>query len=134
MSEPYLAIQVMMLPKDTNHHGTIFGGILLSYIDLAGAIGARRDVILAGGPAPQLVTIAMDRVEFHKPVLVGDIVSFYSKLLRIGRTSITVHVTVFTERNGQSTEVTEAEVTYVGIDPSSKERTPVPLLPDAEKP
>src|SRR5919197_6390651 len=96
--EPYLAIQVVMMPRDTNPYGTIFGGVILSYIDQAGAIGARREVIRAGGPPPFLVTVALNRVEFHEPVLVGDVVRFLTRLVRIGRTSITVHVSVEVER------------------------------------
>ena len=129
MSEPYLAIQVIMMPRDTNPHGTIFGGVILSYIDQAGAIGARREVIRAGGPPPVLVTVAMNRVEFHQPVLVGDVVRFLTRLVRMGRTSITVHVSVEVERGQQVLQVTEAEVVYVGIDPQGTERRPRPLLP-----
>src|SRR6059058_594237 len=81
MSEPYTAIQVVMMPRDTNPHGTIFGGILLSYIDQAGAIGARREVVRAGGELPALVTVAIHRVEFLKPVLVGDVVRFITRLV-----------------------------------------------------
>ena len=128
MSEPYLAIQVVMMPRDTNPHGTIFGGVILSYIDQAGAIGARREVVRAGGTPPFLVTVAMNRVEFHQPVLVGDVVRFLTRLVRLGNTSITVHVSVEVDRAGQMVQVTEAEVVYVGIDPSSKDRKPVPLL------
>ena len=128
MSEPYLAIQVVMMPRDTNPHGTIFGGVILSYLDQAGAIGARREVIRAGGPPPFLVTVAMNRVEFHKPVLVGDVVRFLVRLVRIGRSSITVHVNVEAERGGQVLQVTEAEVVYAGVDLSTPERRPVPLL------
>src|SRR5436305_12720907 len=112
MSEPYLAIQVIMMPANINPHGTIFGGVILSYIDQAGAIGARREVIRAGGPPPSLVTVAMNRVEFHQPVLVGDVVRFLTRLLRFGRTSITVHVNVEAERGEQVLQVTEAEVVY----------------------
>jgi len=128
MSEPYLAIQVVMMPRDTNPHGTIFGGVILSYLDQAGAIGARREVIRAGGPPPSLVTVAMNRVEFKKPVLVGDVVRFLVRLVRIGRSSITVHVNVEAERGGQVLQVTEAEVVYAGVDLSTPERRPVPLL------
>jgi acyl-CoA thioesterase YciA len=141
MSEPYLALQVVMLPRDANPHptvhpsghftsySTIFGGILLSYIDQAGAVGARREVIRAGGPPPVIVTVAMNRVEFKKPVLVGDVVRFLTRLLRIGRTSITMHVCVEAERGQEVLQVTDAEVVYVGIDPKTPERKPVPLLP-----
>ena len=132
MAEPYLAIQVVMMPRDTSPHGTIFGGVILSYIDQAGAIGARREVVRAGGPTPVLVTVALNRVEFHKPVLVGDVVRFVTQLVRIGRTSITMHVSVETERSGKVFQVTEAEAVYVGIDRGSTERRPVPLLPAAD--
>jgi acyl-CoA thioesterase YciA len=128
MSEPYLAIQVVMMPRDVNPAGTIFGGVLLSFIDQAGAIGARRLVILAGGKPPVVVTVAMNRVEFKKPVLVGDVVRFMVRLVKIGRTSITVHVNVEAERGDDVLQVTEAEVVYVGIDPNSPTRHPIPLL------
>jgi acyl-CoA thioesterase YciA len=129
MSEPYLAIQVVMMPRDTNPFGTIFGGVILSYLDQAGAIGARREVARAGGPLPFLVTVAINKVEFHRPVLVGDVVRFQTRLIRIGRTSITMQVSVEAERGDQVLHVTEAEIVYVGIDPTSLERRPVPLLP-----
>src|SRR5438132_6959474 len=141
MDEPYIALQVVMMPKDANplptdllgtipttHYLTIFGGVILSYIDQAGAIGARRAVIQAGGEPPFLVTVAMTRVEFHQPVLVGDVVRFVTRLVRFGRTSITVHVNVEAERGQHILQVTEAEVVYVGIEPTSTERRPKPLL------
>jgi acyl-CoA thioesterase YciA len=128
MSDSYLAIQVVMMPRDCNPQGTIFGGILLSYLDQAGAIGARREVIRAGGRPPMLVTVAMNRVEFKKPVLVGDVVRFLVRVVRRGRTSIAVHVNVEAERGEEVLQVTEAEVVYVAIDPSSPERKPIPLL------
>ena len=93
MSEAYLAVKVVMMPADLNPQGTIFGGVILSYIDQAGAIGAYREVVQAGGQPPTLVTVAMNRVEFKEPVLVGDVVCFRSRLVRLGRTSITVQVT-----------------------------------------
>src|SRR5438445_3915927 len=130
MADAYLAIQVVMMPRDTNPHGTIFGGVILSYIDQAGAIGARREVALAGGPPPVLVSVALNRVEFHRPVLVGDVVRFLTRLVKIGRTSITMQVNVEVDRNQQLMQVTEAEVVYVGIDPDSPGRRPKPLLPD----
>ena len=129
MPDPYLAIQVVMMPADVNPSGTIFGGVLLSYIDQAGAIGARREVIRAGGHPPVVVTVAINRVEFKKPVLVGDVVRFLTRLVRIGRTSITMQVCVEAERGEDVLQVTEAEVVYVGIDPSTPERKPIPLLP-----
>jgi acyl-CoA thioesterase YciA len=119
-----------MMPRDTNPHGTIFGGVILSYIDQAGAIGARREVARGGGPLPFLVTVAINRVEFHKPVLIGDVVRFLTRVQRMGRTSITMHIAVEVDRGNQTIQVTEAEVVYVGVDPLSLERRPLPLLPD----
>src|SRR5262245_49969671 len=124
MSEAYLAIQVVMMPRDLSPHGTIFGGVLLSYIDQAGAVGARRAVVKAGGEPPALVTVAINRVEFKKPVLVGDVVRFLTRVVRIGKTSITMHVAVEAERAQQLLQVTEAEVVYVGVDLSTPERRP----------
>jgi acyl-CoA thioesterase YciA len=119
--DPYLAIQVIMMPRDTNPLGSIFGGVILSYIDQAGAIGARREVVRAGGSQPFLVTVAINRVEFHKPVLMGDVVRFLTRLVRLGTTSITMHIAVEAERDGEVLQVTEAEVVYVGIDPQSRQ-------------
>jgi acyl-CoA thioesterase YciA len=130
VADDYLAIRVIMMPRDTNPAGTIFGGILLSYIDQAGAIGARHEVVRAGGPPPFLVTVALNRVEFKQPVLVGDVVSFRTSLVRLGNTSITIHVDVLVERAGETVRVTEAETVYVKIDRDTPERRPVPLLPD----
>jgi acyl-CoA thioesterase YciA len=129
MAEPYLAIQVIMMPRDTNPLNTIFGGVILSYIDQAGAIGARREISRAGGGLPFLVTVAVNRVEFKQPVLVGDVVRFLTRVVRVGRTSITMHVSVEAERADRTLQVTEAEVVYVGVDPASPERRAVPLLP-----
>jgi acyl-CoA thioesterase YciA len=130
MPESYLAIQVVMMPRDTNPHGTIFGGVILSYLDQAGAIGARREVVSRGGPPPFVVTVAINRVEFRRPVHVGDVVRFLTRVVRLGRTSITMHISVEAERGTEVHQVTEAEVVYVGIDPGSAERRPVPLLPE----
>ena len=80
------AIRVLMMPRDTNAHGTIFGGVILSYIDQAGAIEARRQ------GSRFMVTVSMDKVVFHEPVFVGDLVSFWTETLRIGTSSITVKV------------------------------------------
>jgi len=126
MAEPYLAIQVVMMPRDVNPHGAIFGGVILSYIDQAGAIGARRAVMQAGGLPPMLATVALNRVEFKRPVLVGDVVRFWTRTERLGRTSITMHVSVEAERGTETLPVTEAEVVYVGLDPVG--RRPKPLL------
>lgn len=129
MSENYLAIQVVMMPRDTNPLGSIFGGVILSYIDMAGALGARREVVKAGGDMPILVTVSMNKVEFKQPVLVGDVVRFLTRLVRIGKTSITMHITVEAERNGDTLQVTEAEATYVGVDATGLDRKPKVLMP-----
>jgi len=108
------AIRITMLPRDTNSQGTIFGGVILSYIDMAGAIEAHRRTGM-----DRFVTVAMREVIFHRPVLVGDLVSFYSETVKIGTTSITTRVVVEVERYGSPGErarVTEAEVVYVAVD------------------
>ena len=131
MSEPYTAIQVVMMPKDTNPYGTIFGGVILSYIDIAGSIAARREIALRGGQSnAQFVTVAINRVEFQKPVLVGDVVKFLTSCVRIGRTSITMKIDVIAERDAACIAVTQAEVVYVGVRPEGKERLPIVLLPN----
>ncbi len=108
------AIRITLLPRDTNPQGTIFGGIILSYIDIAGAVEAHRHTGIE-----RFVTVAMREVIFHQPVFVGDLVSFYAQTVRIGTTSITIHVVVEAERYGGTSErikVTEAEVIYVAVD------------------
>ena len=108
------AIRITLLPRDTNSAGTIFGGVILSYIDMAGAIEAHRRTGM-----DRFVTVAMREVIFHKPVFVGDLVSFYAETVNLGITSITIRVIVETERVGSKTEVlrvTEAEVVYVAVD------------------
>jgi acyl-CoA thioesterase YciA len=127
--ERYLAIQVVMMPRDTSPYGTIFGGVLLSYIDQAGAIGAIREVVMAGGPPPRVVTVAINKVEFKQPVLVGDVVRFMTRLVRMGRTSITIDVSVEALRAGEVLGVTEAELVYVGVDLATPDRRPKLLLP-----
>ncbi len=126
-NERHLAIKALMMPKDTNPYGTIFGGVLLSYIDQAGATGARHEIRRAGWPDQPIVTVAMNSVEFHEPVFVGDVVSFYTSVVRIGRTSITMHVTVETDRGDESVQLTEAEVTYVAVKIDDQGRQPVPI-------
>ncbi len=129
--EPYLAIKVRMMPRDTNPHGTIFGGVLLANIDMAGAIGAQREVHLRGGNSrAAFVTVAINRVEFKKPVRVGDVVKFQTRLVKFGRTSVTMHIDVIAERGAETIPVTEAEAVFVGVDLSTPDRTPVPLFPD----
>jgi acyl-CoA thioesterase YciA len=114
------AIKVILLPKDTNAMGTIFGGVILSHIDLASAVEARKAAPL------RYVTKAMREVDFHQPVFLGDIVSFYTETVRIGTTSITVKVTVEAERwgggHGEKVKVTEAEVVLVAVDEAGRPR------------
>ncbi len=115
------AIRVMLLPKDTNAQGTIFGGVIMSYIDLAGAVEAQRHT------RNKIVTVAMREIVFHEPVFVGDTVSFYATLVKKGRTSITVAVCVEAQRASNPdivVKVTEAETIFVAIDGSGK---PTPL-------
>lgn len=106
------AIRVLMMPRDTNAHGTIFGGVILSYIDQAGAMAARK-------LAPhKFVTVAMEAVEFKQPVYVGDTLSFFCRLEKLGRTSIRIRVLVEAERwhnPRQTVRVTEASVIYVAV-------------------
>jgi len=121
-NERIAAIRVIMMPRDTNAFGTIFGGIILSYIDQAGAVEARRT------SNQTFVTVAMHEVVFHAPVFVGDLVTFYTETVRVGRTSITVKVTVEAcgrEGSGDNRLVTEADVVYVAVDQS---RHPVPVV------
>jgi len=115
------AIRVVLMPKDTNANGTIFGGVILSYIDIAAAVEVRKHT------RHKFVTKAMHEVIFVAPVFVGDIVSFYTELIGIGRTSITVKVIVEADRvakPGECARVTEAEVVYVAVD---ENRRPVPV-------
>src|SRR5512137_1335423 len=100
-SERYLAVKVLMMPRDTNPYGTIFGGVILSYIDQAGAIGAQHAIRSAGWPDQSLVSVAMESVKFQRPVFVGNVVSFWTRLVRIGRTSITMHIVVEADRQGE---------------------------------
>lgn len=123
MSGQEPAIRVTLLPRDTNPHGTIFGGTILSYIDQAGAVVAHRH------GARRVVTVAMEKVVFHAPVYVGDLVSFYGELVRLGRTSITVKVLVEAgppEALDRARRVTEAVITYVNVD---RFGVPTPITP-----
>jgi acyl-CoA thioesterase YciA len=124
MSERVPAIKVLLLPKDTNALGTIFGGVILSHIDLASAVEARKTAPL------RYVTKAIREVEFHASVFVGGIVNFYTETARIGRTSITVNVLVEVERwgggQGERVTVTEAEVVLVAV---GADGHPTPINP-----
>jgi len=122
MSERVPAIKVLLLPKDTNALGTIFGGVILSHIDLASAVEARK-------VAPRrYVTKAMREVEFHEPVFLGDVVNFFTETVRVGRTSITVRVSVESERwgsgQGERVKVTEAEGVLVAVGADGR---PIPI-------
>ena len=133
MPDPIPAIKLLLLPKDTNAFGTIFGGVILSNIDLASAVEARKT-------APhRYVTRAMHEVEFHEPVYLGDIISFYTETVKVGRTSITVRVSVEAERwgsiheprpsHGERVKVTEAVVVLVAVNDQGRAVTirPEPL-------
>ena len=136
MTDRVPAIKVLLLPKDTNNLGTIFGGVIMSHIDLASAVEARK----AG--AHRYVTKAIREVEFHEPVFLGDIVNFFTETVRIGRTSLTVRVSVEAERwgapstalgasgHGERVKVTEAEVVLVAV---NNEGRPVPIIPELPK-
>ena len=118
-------LRIVPMPADTNAHGTIFGGWVMAQVDIAGSVAAYER---AQGPT---VTIAVNSFVFKEPVFVGDLVSFYARVLKVGRTSITVDVEVFAQRRGkgraETVRVTEAQLTYVAID---GERQPRPV-PDA---
>ena len=130
------AIKVLLLPKDTNALGTIFGGVILSHIDLASAVEARKS------GAHRYVTKAMREVEFHQPVFLGDIVSFFTETVRVGRTSVTVRDSVEAERwggppaavpggHGERVKVTEAEVVLVAVNDKGHPVSIRPELPTA---
>lgn len=114
------ALRVVMMPRDTNQYGTIFGGVILSYIDQAAFIEARRH------GNHRWVTVSVDRVEFHCPVHVGDVVSFRTKAERLGTSSITVRIVVEAERYATDavSEVTVALLTMVAVDPDGH---PIPF-------
>ena len=114
------AIRVVMMPAHTNGMGNIFGGVILSYIDVAGAIGARETV------SNRLVTVCMKEVVFKKPVHVNDLLTCWAEVTRVGKTSITTHVEVEVSRNGKIIQVTDAIVVYVAVDSEGKP-TPVQL-------
>ncbi len=112
-------LRVTMLPRDTNARGTIFGGVILSHIDLAGAIVAGQ----LGSAI--VVTRAIREVEFIAPVYVGDLVSLYASVRKLGKTSVTINVEVEAERfnqPGTTIKVSAAEVVYVAVDENGKPR------------
>ena len=117
-----LVMRVMPMPADVNGNGDIFGGWIMAQVDVAGAILPAR---IAKG---RIATVAVNQFVFKQPVSMGDLLSFYARVERIGRTSITVNVEVFAERNPAElhvVKVTEANITYVAIDGSGRPR-PVP--------
>ncbi len=119
MHEP--CIRVIMRPRDLNHQGVVFGGVVLSYIDEAGFVEAKRQAY------HRYVTASIGRVDFKAPIHCGDVVSFYAQTLKIGTTSITVQVDVYAEyveENNKRVPVTVAELTYVALDRNGKP-TPV---------
>ena len=116
--ERELAIRTTLLPKDTNPGGTIFGGVILSLIDQAGEIAMRRI-----NPHRRYVTVAMDKIQFHAPVYVGDLISLYTCGAQVGTTSVSIQVDVLVERRdrpGSEIRVTEAKVTFVAIGGDNK--------------
>jgi acyl-CoA thioesterase YciA len=117
-------LRVMPMPADANVHGDVFGGWIMAQVDIAGALPAVRR---ANG---RVATIAVNSFLFKQPVFVGDLLSFYARIVKIGNTSITVNVEVFAERNRLQAEVvkvTEATLTYVATDENRKPR-PLPVL------
>ena len=117
MSDDYsTALRVLMMPRDTNHEGSVFGGVILSHIDQAGYVEARQHGI------NRWVTAAIDRVDFVAPVFTGDIVTYLTRTSRLGTTSVTVEVRVEAERrlNGEHVHVTTAQLVLVSIDKNGK--------------
>ncbi len=110
---------MVLLPRDTNRHGTIFGGIILSYLDLAGAAEVSKST------RQRIVTVAIKEVVFKAPVMVGEIVSFYATTTRIGNTSISVHVDVEVARGHEDIQVTEADMTFCCVD---EHGNPTPVI------
>ena len=125
--EPVL--RVLPMPADANHHGDIFGGWIMAQVDIAGGVLAARR---ARG---RVATVAVNSFQFKQPVQIGDLLSFYAEIVRVGNTSITVNVEVYAQRNPEEIEVvkvTEATLTYVATD---KDRRPRKVLPlPAKKP
>ncbi|HVZ45004.1 MAG TPA: acyl-CoA thioesterase [Ramlibacter sp.] len=121
-SDKELVLKVIPMPADCNANGDIFGGWVMAQVDMAGSVIPARHV------DGRMATVAVNEFIFKQPVRVGDILSFYSSVVRIGTTSITVEVEVFAERfraQGQFVKVTEANVTYVAIDDAGRPR-PIP--------
>lgn len=112
-------LRVMPMPADVNAAGDIFGGWVMAQVDIAGAVAAMRR---ARG---RVATVAVNSFQFRQPISVGDVVSFYADIVRVGRTSITVDVAVYAERNPSEpvvVKVTEAILTYVALDARGSKR------------
>ncbi len=125
--EPVL--RVVPMPADANQHGDIFGGWIMAQVDIAAGVLAARH---ARG---RVVTVAVNSFQFKQPVFIGDVLSFYCEIVRVGNTSITVNVEVYAQRNPSDVEtvkVTEATLTYVAMGPDRRPR-PVPPLPDRKR-
>lgn len=119
MPDKHCTLRVVPMPADLNQHGDVFGGWVMAQVDVAGAIPAMRR---ARG---RVATVSVNSFLFKQPVSVGDIVSLYADIVRIGTTSITVKVEVYAERNYTApiiVKVTEAELTYVAIDDQGMKR------------
>ncbi|HRP97256.1 MAG TPA: acyl-CoA thioesterase [Rhodocyclaceae bacterium] len=113
------ALRVMPMPADLNPEGQVFGGWIMSMVDVAGAIPAKRRA------RSRVATIAVNAFTFRQPVSVGDLVSFYADVVKVGRTSVTVDVEVYAERNPEHpvvVKVTEATLTYVALDEAGEKR------------
>jgi len=118
-SDRQATIRVLAMPTNTNVAGDIFGGWIMSQIDIAGAVLAHKRA------AGRVVTVAVNSIQFHQPVFVGDMVSYYASIERVGKTSLTVKVEVFAERDrgiAECVKVTEATLTYVAVDETRKPR------------
>ena len=122
-------LRIVPMPADTNAHGTIFGGWVMSQVDIAGSVAAWER---AQGP---IVTVAVNSFVFKEPVFVGDLVSFYARVLKVGRTSVTVDVEVFAQRGRQgrhnTVKVTEAQLTYVAVDDRRQPRVVPGVIQEA---
>ena len=122
-------LRVVPMPADANQHGDIFGGWIMSQVDIAGSVLAARH------SRGRVATVAVNSFQFKQPVFIGDVLSFYAEIVRVGNTSITINVEVYAQRNPREIEtvkVTEAMLTYVATGPDRKPR-PVPPLQNPDR-
>ncbi|OFZ97248.1 MAG: acyl-CoA thioesterase [Betaproteobacteria bacterium RIFCSPLOWO2_02_FULL_62_17] len=120
------ALRVTPMPADANPHGDIFGGWIMSQVDIAAGI------VAAARARGRVGTVAVNSFQFHQPVFVGDVLPIYAEVVRVGNTSITVFVEVYAQRNPENVEtvkVTEATLTYVAMGPDRKSRAVPPEIP-----